>query len=405
MLVKEYEVKVSKDKEENKALYNSQSLNEKFLKLYRHIKEYEKENKLLIMILKLREYIKDLKIELESLEKCASSNGENNKINSFLRKSKRQFKEIDIKLNSINKDNFKSLEEELIDEVLLNLKYKLLESIKEYNEELNKDYLYHNELRVDFGIQCTDLKEKFLEELKTYLESSSKKIKENINLKSKVVLKEIKLTSKEDINLDLVDIIKNDILELNSVNEEIFNIYKKYEKAIHESFFESLNKLGIKKSHNHVSYKCEKVDYTSLNKRFFKLIESFNKGSLKNKILIDIENFIGHENIENKMEIELLYALDLFKEEYIKSIEELILNLKERLEENIYSNFEGDYGKLFSVEDQSEILNNMYLSLKNVEANNFNKITLVDYLNNSKREVSKYSNKTHKHISRINRIP
>lgn len=349
MLVKEYEVKVSKDKEENKELYNSQSLNEKFLKLYRHIKEYEKENKLLIMILKLREYIKELKIELESLEKCANSNGEDNKINYFLKKAKREFKEIDIKLNSINKDNFKSLEGELIDEVLLNLKYKLLESIKEYNEELNKDYLYHNELRVDFGIQCKDLKEKFLEELKTYLESSSKKIKENINLKSKVVLKEIKLTSKEDINLDLVDIIKNDILELNSVNEEIFNIYKKYEKAIHESFFESLNKLGIKKSHNLVSYKCEKVDYTSLNKRFFKLIESFNKGSLKNKILIDIENFIGHENIENKMEIELLYALDLFKEEYIKSIEELILNLKERLEENIYSNFEGDYGKLFSV--------------------------------------------------------
>ncbi|ELP5181171.1 hypothetical protein R1Z14_000972, partial [Clostridium perfringens] len=194
MLVKEYEVKVSKDKEENKELYNSQSLNEKFLKLYRHIKEYEKENKLLIMILKLREYIKELKIELESLEKCANSNGENNKINSFLRKSKREFKEIDIKLNSITKDNFKSLEEELIDEVLLNLKYKLLESIKEYNEELNRDYLYHNELRVDFGIQCKDLKEKFLEELKTYLESSSKRIKENINLKSKVVLKEIKLS-------------------------------------------------------------------------------------------------------------------------------------------------------------------------------------------------------------------
>ncbi|HBI6979466.1 TPA: hypothetical protein K8N11_002888, partial [Clostridium perfringens] len=48
MLVKEYEVKVSKAKEENKELYNSQGLNEKFLKLYRHIKEYEKENKLLI---------------------------------------------------------------------------------------------------------------------------------------------------------------------------------------------------------------------------------------------------------------------------------------------------------------------------------------------------------------------
>ena len=52
MLVKEYEVKVSKDKEENKVLYNSQSLEEKFLKLYNHIKEYEKENKLLIMVLK-----------------------------------------------------------------------------------------------------------------------------------------------------------------------------------------------------------------------------------------------------------------------------------------------------------------------------------------------------------------
>ncbi|EOU2103638.1 hypothetical protein C0L80_07490, partial [Clostridium perfringens] len=103
--------------------------------------------------------------------------------------------------------------------------------------------------------------------------------------------------------------------------------------------------------------------------------------------------FIGYENIDNKMEIELLYSLDLFKEEYIKSIEELILKLKEIFEETIYSNFEDDYGKLFSVEDQSEILNNMYLSLKNVEANNFNKITLVDYLNNS--------NKTHKHIYKL----
>ncbi|EGT3605847.1 hypothetical protein FKF97_05390 [Clostridium perfringens] len=385
MLVKEYEVKICENKEENKVLYNSSNLNEKFLNLYNHIKIYEKENKLLIMTLKLREYIENLKLELKSLENCANSNWENNKINSFLRKAKREFKEIDIKINSINKDNSKALEEELIDEVLLNLKYKLLESIKEYNEELNRDYLYHNQLRVDFGIQCNELKNKFLEELKTYLESSSKRIKENINLKSRVVLKEIKLTSKEDINLEVVDIIKNDILELSVVNEEVFNIYRKYEKEINDSFFESLNKLGIKESEEHDSYKCEKVDYTSLNKRFFKLIEFFNKGFLKNKILMDIEKFIGHENIENKMEIELLYALDLFKEEYIKSIEGLILNLKERLEENIYSNFESDYGKLFSVEDQSEILNNMYLNLKNVESNNFNKITLVDYLNNSKR--------------------
>ncbi|HFD2050299.1 hypothetical protein [Clostridium perfringens] len=385
MLVKEYEVKICENKEENKVLYNSSNLNEKFLNLYNHIKIYEKENKLLIMTLKLREYIENLKLELKSLENCANSNGDNNKINSFLRKAKREFKEIDIKINSINKDNSKALEEELIDEVLLNLKYKLLESIKEYNEELNRDYLYHNQLRVDCGIQCNELKNKFLEELKTYLESSSKRIKENINLKSRVVLKEIKLTSKEDINLEVVDIIKNDILELSVVNEEVFNIYRKYEKEIHDSFFESLNKLGIKESEEHDSYKCEKVDYTSLNKRFFKLIEFFNKGFLKNKILMDIEKFIGHENIENKMEIELLYALDLFKEEYIKSIEGLILNLKERLEENIYSNFESDYGKLFSVEDQSEILNNMYLNLKNVESNNFNKITLVDYLNNSKR--------------------
>ncbi|WP_075840626.1 hypothetical protein [Clostridium perfringens] len=385
MLVKEYEVKICENKEENKVLYNSSNLNEKFLNLYNHIKIYEKENKLLIMTLKLRAYIENLKLELKSLENCANSNEENNKINSFLRKAKREFKEIDIKINSINKDNSKALEEELIDEVLLNLKYKLLESIKEYNEELNRDYLYHNQLRVDFGIQCNELKNKFLEELKTYLESSSKRIKENINLKSRVVLKEIKLNSKEDINLEVVDIIKNDILELSVVNEEVFNIYRKYEKEINDSFFESLNKLGIKESEEHDSYKCEKVDYTSLNKRFFKLIEFFNKGFLKNKILMDIEKFIGHENIENKMEIELLYALDLFKEEYIKSIEGLILNLKERLEENIYSNFESDYGKLFSVEDQSEILNNMYLNLKNVESNNFNKITLVDYLNNSKR--------------------
>ncbi|MBI6061830.1 hypothetical protein H8J71_04250 [Clostridium perfringens] len=104
MLVKEYEVKVSKDKEENKVLYNSQSLEEKFLKLYNHIKEYEKENKLLIMVLKLKEYIKDLKIELEYLEKYAGSNRENNKINSFLRKSKKEFMDIDIKLKKLEEE-------------------------------------------------------------------------------------------------------------------------------------------------------------------------------------------------------------------------------------------------------------------------------------------------------------
>ena len=217
MLVKEYEIKICEDKEENKVLYNS--LNEKFLKLYKDIKEYEKENKLLIMTLKLREYIENLKLELKYLENCANSNGNHNKINSFLRKAKIEFKEIDIKINSISKDNFNGLEDELIDEILLNLKYKLLEAIKEYNEELNKGYLYHNQLRIDFGIQCKKLKEKFLEELRNYLESSSKRIKENINLKSRAVLKEIKLTSKEDINLEVVYIIKNDILELSAVNE------------------------------------------------------------------------------------------------------------------------------------------------------------------------------------------
>lgn len=384
MLVKKYEMKVYKDKEENNVLYNSSNLNEKFLKLYRDIKQYERENKILIMTLRLRKYIENLKIELESLENFASSNYENNKINSFLKGAKRKFKEIDIKMNSISKEDFKNLECELIDEVLLNLKYKLLETIKEYNEELNKDYLYHNKLRIDFGIQCKELKEKFLVELITYIESSSKRIKENINLKSRVVLKEIKLTLKEDINLKLVDIIKNDILELSDINERIFNIYLKYEKIIYENFFESLNKLGIRESRNYDLYKCEKVDYKSLNKRFFKLIQFFNKGFLKNKILIDIEKFIGYENIENKIEIELLYALDLFKGEYIKSIDELILNFKERLEENIYTNFESNYGNLFSVEDQSEILNNMYLNLKNIESSSFNKITLIDYLNNSK---------------------
>ncbi len=42
MLVKEYEVKICENKEENKVLYNSSNLNEKFLNLYNHIKIYEK---------------------------------------------------------------------------------------------------------------------------------------------------------------------------------------------------------------------------------------------------------------------------------------------------------------------------------------------------------------------------
>lgn len=380
MLLKECELKNSKDIIQNNF---SSELDEKFLKLYNEIKKYEKENKLYIMCLKLKDYLELLKKKLNNLEDITKNELENNKVNLFLKYARKEINNIDIKIDNLKDKNFELSEEEVIEELLLNLKYNLLPNIDEYKEDLNSEYLHQNELRINFGIKTKEIEDDFLIELKRFLDNSTKRVKEKINQDSKFILNEIKLTSHEDVNLNGVNIIKNEVLELDILNEEIFNIYLKAQKKIFQNFFHIQNNLGLNIEENEV-YKLQKVDYSSLNKRFLKLVDFYNKGFLKSRILIDVEKFIGSENIKHKIEIELLYALDFLKEEYIKNLKRLVLEFKEKVDESIYTNFQNKYGNIFSVTEQIDILNFIYLQLNSIEVKDLSKITLVDYLNNSK---------------------
>lgn len=382
MLVKECELKSNDNIIENETLSD---LEERFLKLYSSIKKYEKENKLDIMCLKLKSYLELLKERLDDLEHSSKNNFENNnELNLLLKSVRREIKIIEIKIDNLKDKNSELLEEEIIEELLLNLKYKILPNISEYKENLSSSYLYHNELRISFGVKAKEIRKKFLIELKEFLDNSTERLKEKINLGSKSILREIKLISCDDVNLNVVDIIKNEVLELNILNEKIFSIYLNTEKKIFQDFFDIQNNLGISMDENEL-YESQEVDYSSLNKRFFKLIDSYNKGFLKSRILIDAEKFIGSENIKHKIEIELLYALDFIKEEYVKNLENLILKFKEKIDEIIYINFENKYGNIFSVSEQIDILNYIYLHLNNMQVKDLSKITLADYLNNSKR--------------------
>lgn len=382
MLVKEYELKSSDNIIENKI---PSDLEKKFLKLYSSIKKYEKENKLDMMCLKLKSYLELLKESLDNLEKITKNDCENkNEVDSFLKSVRKELNIINIKIEDLNDKSIELSEEEIIEEFLLNLKYKVLPNINEYKEALNGSYSYHNELRISFGVKVKEIEKEFLIELKKFLNNSTERLKEKINLDSKSILNEIKLISHEDVNLNVIDIIKNEVLELNILNEEIFSIYLKVEKKIFQNFLDIQNNLGISME-EHKLYESQKVDYSSLNKRFFKLIDFYNKGFLKSRILIDLEKFIGSESIKNKIEIELLYALDFIKEEYVKNLENLVLKYKEKIDEIIYINFENKYGNIFSVSEQIDILNYIYLHLNNMQVNDLSKITLVDYLNNSKR--------------------
>lgn len=382
MLVKEYELKSSDNIIENKI---PSDLEKKFLKLYSSIKKYEKENKLDMMCLKLKSYLELLKESLDNLEKITKNDCENkNQVDSFLKSVRKELNIINIKIEDLNDKSIELSEEEIIEEFLLNLKYKVLPNINEYKEALNGAYSYHNELRISFGVKGKEIEKEFLIELKKFLNNSTERLKEKINLDSKSILNEIKLISHEDVNLNVIDIIKNEVLELNILNEEIFSIYLKVEKKIFQNFLDIQNNLGISME-EHKLYESQKVDYSSLNKRFFKLIDFYNKGFLKSRILIDLEKFIGSESIKNKIEIELLYALDFIKEEYVKNLENLVLKYKEKIDEIIYINFENKYGNIFSVSEQIDILNYIYLHLNNMQVNDLSKITLVDYLNNSKR--------------------
>ncbi|EGT3617624.1 hypothetical protein FHH43_15570, partial [Clostridium perfringens] len=104
MLLKECELKNSKDIIENNF---SSELDEKFLKLYNEIKKYEKENKLYIMCLKLKDYLELLKKKLNNLEDITKNELENNnKANLFLKYARKEINNIDIKIDNLKDKNF-----------------------------------------------------------------------------------------------------------------------------------------------------------------------------------------------------------------------------------------------------------------------------------------------------------
>ena len=376
---------LKEDRYKEEAL-KEKELEEKFLRLYEILKVYERENRFYIITLNFKKYLLLLREKIKTLEtlKGEERGGE---MTLFLRALKRSFKESEIKLSSLNKENFALLEEGLIEEILLNLKYKTLEPILEYRENLKGEYIKHNEIRIYFGLSTKELNEEFLKELKNLIEEENKRVKETLLLRHKSLLKELKGSLKEDVNLDLLKIIRDDFLDLENINLKIFTLYKKYEDKIYESFYYNLKSFSLNKYNKEKKYLLKEGDYSSLNKRFLKLIEGFNKSFMKNRLLFDIENLINHESIERKMEIELLYALDFFKEKYTIGLEDLIKNLKEDLEKELYDDFQKDFGELSSLEEQKLILDSVYLSIKEAKLSNFNKVTLLHYLKHSKERT------------------
>lgn len=376
---------LKEDRYKEEAL-KEKELEEKFLRLYEILKVYERENRFYIITLNFKKYLLLLREKIKTLEtlKGEERGGE---MTLFLRALKRSFKESEIKLSSLNKENFALLEEGLIEEILLNLKYKTLEPILEYRENLKGEYIKHNEIRIYFGLSTKELNEEFLKELKNLIEEENKRVKETLLLRHKSLLKELKGSLKEDVNLDLLKIIRDDFLDLKNINLKIFTLYKKYEDKIYESFYYNLKSFSLNKYNKEKKYLLKEGDYSSLNKRFLKLIEGFNKSFMKNRLLFDIENLINHESIERKMEIELLYALDFFKEKYTIGLEDLIKNLKEDLEKELYDDFQKDFGELSSLEEQKLILDSVYLSIKEAKLSNFNKVTLLHYLKHSKERT------------------
>ena len=376
---------LKEDRYKEEAL-KEKELEEKFLRLYEILKVYERENRFYIITLNFKKYLLLLREKIKTLEtlKGEERGGE---MTLFLRALKRSFKESEIKLSSLNKENFALLEEGLIEEILLNLKYKTLEPILEYRENLKGEYIKHNEIRIYFGLSTKELNEEFLKELKNLIEEENKRAKETLLLRHKSLLKELKGSLKEDVNLDLLKIIRDDFLDLENINLKIFTLYKKYEDKIYESFYYNLKSFSLNKYNKEKKYLLKEGDYSSLNKRFLKLIEGFNKSFMKNRLLFDIENLINHESIERKMEIELLYALDFFKEKYTIGLEDLIKNLKEDLEKELYDDFQKDFGELSSLEEQKLILDSVYLSIKEAKLSNFNKVTLLHYLKHSKERT------------------
>ena len=376
---------LKEDRYKEEAL-KEKELEEKFLRLYEILKVYERENRFYIITLNFKKYLLLLREKIKTLEtlKGEERGGE---MTLFLRALKRSFKESEIKLSSLNKENFALLEEGLIEEILLNLKYKTLEPILEYRENLKGEYIKHNEIRIYFGLSTKELNEEFLKELKNLIEEENKRVKETLLLRHKSLLKELKGSLKEDVNLDLLKIIRDDFLDLKNINLKIFTLYKKYEDKIYESFYYNLKSFSLNKYNKEKKYLLKEGDYSSLNKRFLKLIEGVNKSFMKNRLLFDIENLINHESIERKMEIELLYALDFFKEKYTIGLEDLIKNLKEDLEKELYDDFQKDFGELSSLEEQKLILDSVYLSIKEAKLSNFNKVTLLHYLKHSKERT------------------
>lgn len=361
-------------------------LEEKFLRLYENLKVYERENRFYIITLNFKKYLLLLREKIKILETLKGEEREG-EMTIFLRALKRSFKESEIKLSSLNKENFALLEEGLIDEILLNLKYKTLEPILEYRENLKGEYIKHNEIRIYFGLSTKELKEEFLKKLKYLIEEENKRVKETLPLRHKSLLKELKGSLKEDVDLDLLKIIRDDFLDLKNINLKMFTLYKEYEDKIYESFYYNLKSFSLNNYNKEKKYLLKEGDYSSLNKRFLKLIEEFNKSFMKNRLLFDIENLINHESIERKMEIELLYALDFFKEKYTRGLEDLIKNLKEDLEKELYYDFQKDFGELSSLEEQKLILDSLYLSLKEAKLSDFSKVTLLHYLKHSKERA------------------
>ncbi|MGG5461605.1 hypothetical protein [Clostridium sp. B9] len=356
-----------------------------FINFYNNLIRYENENKIILISERIKEYINNLIQEIDYLEEITALETTSISLEGSLKEIKEDLEVVNEKINFIIDEDFEDKTEELLENIILNIKLELIPKIEGYKEDLEISYDYYNKIKLNFINDINEFQNKFLKLIDLNNKKNLEKIKVKINEKAKVILKDKRINI-EDIGIEAIEIIKNTILNIDEVNKESFDIYKDIKASTLKVFNEIKENTDITYNEEEEENKEEElIDISVLNKRYIKFIEN-NSGLIKNKIIKDIQNMLGAESIESKLEIEFIYAQDFIKDEYTKKLNEFCKELKAKANLNVYKKFKSLYGDMLTFQEQIMILDRVNLKIKEFNFINFNDISLIDYLNHSKKK-------------------
>lgn len=356
-----------------------------FINFYNNLIRYENENKIILISERIKEYINNLIQEIDYLEEITALEASSISLEGILKEIKEDLEVVNEKINFIIDEDFEDKTEELLENIILNIKLELIPKIEGYKEDLEISHDYYNKIKLNFINDINEFQNKFLKLIDLNNKKNLEKIKVKINEKAKVILKDKRINI-EDIGIEAIEIIKNTILNIDEVNKESFDIYKEIKASTLKVFNEIKENTDITYNEEEEENKEEElIDISVLNKRYIKFIEN-NSGLIKNKIIKDIQNMLGAESIESKLEIEFIYAQDFIKDEYTKKLNEFCKELKAKANLNVYKKFKSLYGDMLTFQEQIMVLDRVNLKIKEFNFINFNDISLIDYLNHSKKK-------------------